>query len=97
MEVIAPPGELFSETNDNLVIILLSYGRSCILLAGDAEAREEYRRAAPTRALKWWSKFQTTKHSEPHFRLLLTEGASEVALALRLHVCILLMNYATVR
>jgi len=41
-DVIAPPpGELFSETNDNSVAILLSYGTARILLAGDAEAREE--------------------------------------------------------
>jgi competence protein ComEC len=41
-EVIAPPpGELFSETNDNSVAILLTYGTSRVLLAGDAEAREE--------------------------------------------------------
>ena len=36
-----PPGELFSETNDNSVAILLTYGAACVLLAGDAEAREE--------------------------------------------------------
>jgi competence protein ComEC len=36
-----PPGELFSETNDNSVAILLTYGTARILLAGDAEAREE--------------------------------------------------------
>jgi competence protein ComEC len=41
-DVIAPPpGELFAETNDNSVAILLSYGTARILLAGDAEAREE--------------------------------------------------------
>jgi len=41
-DVIAtPPGELFSETNDNSVAILLTYGAARILLAGDAEAREE--------------------------------------------------------
>ncbi len=41
-DVIAPPpGELFSETNDNSVAILLSYGTARVLLAGDAEAREE--------------------------------------------------------
>jgi competence protein ComEC len=40
--VIGPPaGELFSETNDNSVAILLTYGEARILLAGDAEAREE--------------------------------------------------------
>jgi competence protein ComEC len=44
-EVIAPPtdaeGGLFSETNDNSVAILLTYGSARVLLAGDAEAREE--------------------------------------------------------
>ncbi len=38
--VIAPPlGELFSETNDNSVAFLLTYGTACVLLAGDAEER----------------------------------------------------------
>jgi beta-lactamase superfamily II metal-dependent hydrolase len=47
-DVIAPPpGELFSETNDNSVAILLSYGRARVLLAGDAEAREEYMAGEP--------------------------------------------------
>lgn len=46
-DVIAPPtdaeGGLFSETNDNSVGILLTYGTARILLAGDAEAKaEEY-------------------------------------------------------
>ncbi len=45
VDVIAPPtdaeGGLFSETNDNSVAILLSYGSARVLLAGDAEAREE--------------------------------------------------------
>ena len=41
-DVIAPlPGELFSETNDNPVAILLSCGTARVLLAGDAEAWEE--------------------------------------------------------
>jgi beta-lactamase superfamily II metal-dependent hydrolase len=35
------PGELFSETNDNSLAIILTYGKACILLAGDAEAREK--------------------------------------------------------
>jgi competence protein ComEC len=41
--VIAPlPGELFSETNDNSVAILLTYGTArVLLLASDADAREE--------------------------------------------------------
>jgi beta-lactamase superfamily II metal-dependent hydrolase len=36
-----PPGELYSETNDNSVAILLTYGTARVLLAGDAEGREE--------------------------------------------------------
>jgi len=44
-DVIAPPtdaeGGLFSETNDNSVAILVSYGTARVLLAGDAEGREE--------------------------------------------------------
>ncbi len=41
-DVIAPPpGELFSETNENSVAVLITYGTARILLAGDAEAREE--------------------------------------------------------
>jgi beta-lactamase superfamily II metal-dependent hydrolase len=35
------PGELYSETNDNSVAILLTYATARVLLAGDAEAREE--------------------------------------------------------
>jgi hypothetical protein len=30
-----------SETNDNSVAVLLIYGAACVLLAGDAEARQE--------------------------------------------------------
>jgi competence protein ComEC len=42
-DVIAPPpGKLFSETNDNSVAILLTYGTARVLLAGDAEVGEEY-------------------------------------------------------
>ena len=41
-EVIAPsPGQLFSETNDNSVAILLTYSTVRVLLPGDAEVREE--------------------------------------------------------
>ncbi len=42
-DVIAPPpGEPFSETNDKLVAILLTYCTAYLLLAGDAEAWEEH-------------------------------------------------------
>jgi hypothetical protein len=37
-----PPGELFSETNDNSVAILLTYVTARVLSAGDAGVREEY-------------------------------------------------------
>ena len=38
-----PPGELFSETNDNSVGLLLTFGTARVLLAGDAEKKgEEY-------------------------------------------------------
>ncbi|HSL01321.1 MAG TPA: MBL fold metallo-hydrolase [Rubrobacteraceae bacterium] len=44
-DVIGPPtdaeGGLFPETNDNSVAILLTYGSARVLLAGDAEAKEE--------------------------------------------------------
>jgi beta-lactamase superfamily II metal-dependent hydrolase len=45
VDVIGPPSEaeggLFSETNDNSVALLLTYGSARVLLAGDAEANEE--------------------------------------------------------
>jgi beta-lactamase superfamily II metal-dependent hydrolase len=42
-DVIAPPpGELFSETNDNSVAILLTYATARVLLSGDTEVREEH-------------------------------------------------------
>ena len=52
-----PPGELFSETNDNSVGILLTHGPARVLLAGDAEKKaEEYmsngRYAGPLTLLK---------------------------------------------
>ena len=41
-DVIAPPpGELFSETDDNSVAILLTYATARVLLIGDTEAKEE--------------------------------------------------------
>jgi hypothetical protein len=53
-----------------------------VLLAGEAEAREEHRQAVRTRGLKQSSTFRNYTHSEPRFRTLLAEGASEVELAL---------------
>jgi competence protein ComEC len=41
-DVIAPPpGEFFSETNDNSVAILLTYATALVHRTDDAEAREE--------------------------------------------------------
>jgi hypothetical protein len=76
-----PPGELFSETNDNSVAILPTYGTACVLLAGDAEGRVT-RQVVHARGLKRLSRFETTKQSQLRFRARLTEGASEVELAL---------------
>jgi hypothetical protein len=78
--VIAPqPGELFSETNDNSVAILLTYGTARVLLVGDAETREEecISRTARTRGFKRSSTFRNYTHSEPRFRALLTEGGAQ--------------------
>jgi competence protein ComEC len=46
----SPPGELVSEANDNSVTIVLIYGTARILLAGDAEAKEEEYMASGTYA-----------------------------------------------
>jgi beta-lactamase superfamily II metal-dependent hydrolase len=47
-ETSSPPGELFSETNDNSMAILLTYGTAGVLLAGDTEARKrEYMASGP--------------------------------------------------
>jgi len=73
-----PPDELFSETNDNSVAILLTYGTARVLLAGDAEGREEHRQAVRTRGLEWWLTFPKYTHSEPRFRALLTQGDAQV-------------------
>jgi beta-lactamase superfamily II metal-dependent hydrolase len=56
VDVVAPPpGERLSETTDNSVAILLTYGTTRILLAGDAEAREEYTVSGSYTSLKWSS------------------------------------------
>jgi antibiotic biosynthesis monooxygenase (ABM) superfamily enzyme len=64
------------------VAILLTYGTARVLLAGDAEAREEHRQAVRTRGLEWWLTFPNYTHSEPRFRALLTEEAPEVEVGL---------------
>ena len=46
--IVPPPGELFSEINDNSVAILLTYSTTRDLLAGDAKAREEYVAGLPS-------------------------------------------------
>jgi hypothetical protein len=79
-DIIAPPiGELSSETNDNSVAILLTYSMARVLLADDAEAREEeHRRTVRTRGLEWSSTIRNYTHFEPRFRALLTEGSAKV-------------------
>jgi competence protein ComEC len=43
-----PPGPLFSETNDNSVGVLLTFGRTHVLLAEDTEEKsEEYMASGP--------------------------------------------------
>jgi hypothetical protein len=89
-DVIAPPpGELFSETNDNSVAILLTYGTARVLLVGDAETREEecISRTARTRGFKRSSGFETTKQSELRFRALLTGSDARVLDAKIEHSC----------
>jgi hypothetical protein len=53
-----------------------------VILANDAEAREEQRRAVRTRGLERSSTFRNYTHSEPRFRALVTEEASEIEVAL---------------
>jgi hypothetical protein len=78
-----PPGEPFSETNDNSVAILLTYGRAHVLLAGDAEGREEeYMASGPSPVPSRSSTSRNYTRSEPRFRALLTDAASEMELAL---------------
>jgi hypothetical protein len=49
-----------------------------ILLAGDAQATITWR-TVPTRGLKRWLTFRNYAHSEPRFRVLLTdEGSREI-------------------
>jgi hypothetical protein len=70
VDIIAPPpGELFPETNDNSVTILLNYATARILLACDAKARkEEHSPAVRIRGPKRSSTFRNYTHSEPRFR-----------------------------
>jgi hypothetical protein len=76
-----PPNELSSETNDNSVAILLTYGTARVLLAGDTEAREEHRQAVRRRSLKRSSGFRSTKLPDVPFSARLTEGSFEWKLA----------------
>jgi len=65
------------------VAILLTYGTARVLLAGDAEAREEYMAGNPyTRSLIVPSTSRNYTHSELRFRTLLAEGPSDVQFAL---------------
>jgi beta-lactamase superfamily II metal-dependent hydrolase len=76
VDIAPPPGELFSETNDNWVTILLPYGTARVLLVGDAETRVTWR-AVHARGLKRSSTFRNYTHTEPGFRALLTESGNQ--------------------
>jgi hypothetical protein len=77
-DIIAPPtdaeGGLFSETNDNSVDILLTYGTARVLLAGDAEAKgEEYMATGPYTGRSRWSKNKNTHALGRGFRVVLAD------------------------
>ena len=58
--------------------LLRASGTACVLLAGDAKAREEeFKRAASARGLNRSSTFRNYTHSEPRFRVLLTEDGTQ--------------------
>jgi hypothetical protein len=74
--------KLTAPQNGLSLTILLTYGTARILLAGDAETREEdHGQAVRIRGLKWWLTFPNYTHSEPRFRAVLAEDASEMKLA----------------
>jgi competence protein ComEC len=80
-DVIAPPteaeGGLFSETNDNSVAILLTYGTARVLLAGDAEAREEdYMANGPYTGPLTVVNVPKLQRPELKFRAVLTEDGT---------------------
>jgi hypothetical protein len=80
--VLAPVlGGFLSETNDNSVAVLLNYGTACVLLAGDVKLRRSTGERFVHEALSGHQHSETT-HTEPRCRALLTEGASEVELAM---------------
>jgi hypothetical protein len=51
-----------------------------VLLAGDAEAREEHSPEVRTRGFEWWLTFRNYTHFELCFRALLDEGGSKLTL-----------------
>src|SRR5918998_1723367 len=73
-----PPGGLFGETNDNSVALLLTHGTARVLLAGDAEAREEeYMAFGPYTGPLTSSTSRYHTHSDPRFRALPVDRATE--------------------
>jgi hypothetical protein len=77
------PRELFSETNDNSVAILLAYGAAASSwLATPRLGRRSTWPPAPTRDFERSSTFRNYTHSELRFRAMLTGGATEMRLAL---------------
>jgi hypothetical protein len=68
------------------VAILLIYAMARLLLAGEQGKGGVHRQRPCARGLKRSSRFETTKQAKLMFRTLLTEGASEVELALILRL-----------
>jgi hypothetical protein len=73
-DVIAPPGELFSETNDNSVAILITRGTACVVLDCDGEVGKGNTAIVPCTRPYGPSRFETTERSERRSSARLTEG-----------------------
>ena len=75
-----PPAKLFSETNDNSVGILLTFGASRVLLAGDAEKKaEEYMSNGPYVGLLSVLKFNHHGSNTSSTPLFLSHFPPEIA------------------
>lgn len=83
----SPPERLLFEYQDNSVSVLLAHG-SRVFLAGDAEKKAEeymangsYAGPLAIRPTGHFRGFETIKQPDLRFRVLLTEGGSELKLA----------------
>jgi hypothetical protein len=81
-DVIAPPpGELTSETNDNSVAVLLTFGLRPLARRRRGEEEGVHSGRLLHETLNGHQRLETT-HSEPRFRVVLSGGVSEVEPAL---------------